>query len=276
MRYNSKRILYQYKGSQMKKVLYAIASAWIAIANVYADSTTDSNASDTNGYSNIGLMIEFIWIGGHDLRKSPDRQSKWMDPLMWGYRLPIGGDVKAISFITSPFWASGRFSDSIPFWLWTFWDGQYKGAFGMIQDAERKSLCYIPNSVGCLIPYVEDFKLDKPIFATASKKSHILRKTSKDDIIFALALTSDEKFYQVIVFPNMQKILAEITQTKSTKSLELDGMLESRNQNLPINGFIEAKYLPNALKNHNPATKLDPAYKDVRVFDTPPKIPQEK
>ncbi len=258
----------------MRRIIFGI----VLIAGIVRAQDTQIVGQANNAIYKEGVFVQFNWVG-HSLEPNYPvcQKEKWMCAFSIAYTIDFKSVAPLIENPEPTFnthstmamnWVDKDiYSDSIPFWIWVFWsDGS-----GVITDKERKSLCYTSRGFGCLIPYVEDFKLDKPIFATASKKSHILRKTSKDDIIFALALTSDEKFYQVIVFPNMQKILAEITQTKSTKSLELDGMLESRNQNLPINGFIEAKYLPNALKNHDASVRLDPQYKDVRVFDTPPK-----
>ena len=128
-------------------------------------------------------------------------------------------------------WAEDTYDDTIAFWIYFFVD---KDEQGIVADKESKSLCYVPVGVGCFMPYEEKFKPKSPIYALPNTSSKTLGSLDKNDIVFAIAKSSDEKFYQVIVYPQMVKVKESlINQGNTTDALHYMKSIT------PVNGFVK-------------------------------------
>ena len=130
-------------------------------------------------------------------------------------------------------------------------------------DSEKKSLCYTPFGMGCVFPAEKKFKSDYQVYESPELTSPTIHTLHKNDVVFALAKVGD--FYQVIIYPQA-KGLEKLSKDKAeyAKGVEFLEAIE------PLNGFVEAKALPKAMKEHHIGIRIDPQYSHSRVFATPP------
>ena len=120
----------------------------------------------------------------------------------------------------------------------------------------------MPTGIGCLLPYAKHFKKGAIAQDKPSQSATKLHKLGKDDLVFPLSLTSDEKFYQVIIFPNAKRIMT---------SKYVEEAMKLAREITPINAFVQRSAIKSLLKG-NPLVRFDRAYADVPVFFTPPKV----
>lgn len=213
-----------------------------------------------------GLIVQLNWVG-HTLKDENgvdfSRFDPWELPLSLAYGSSfVQKSITPIDEIFAMSWAQDLGAEvndsSAPFWIWAFWSKSN----GLILDSEDKSLCYMPTGIGCLLPYAKHFKKGAIAQDKPSQSATKLHKLGKDDLVFPLSLTSDEKFYQVIIFPNAKRIMT---------SKYVEEAMKLAREITPINAFVQKSAIK-SLPKGSPLVRFDRAYADVPVFFTPPKV----
>ena len=213
-----------------------------------------------------GLIVQLNWVG-HTLKNRDgadfSRFDPWEFPLSLAYTSSfVQKSITPIDEIFAMSWAQDLGAEvndsSVPFWIWAFWSKSNE----LILDNEDKSLCYMPTGIGCLLPYANHFKKGAIAYDKPSQSAAKLHKLGGDDLVFPLSLTNDEKFYQVIIFPNAQRIKKA---KYIAEAMELEGEIT------PINAFVQRSAIK-SLPKGRPLVRFDRAYADEPVFFTPPKV----
>lgn len=239
--------------------LLAFAACLLPLQAEWVDSAYEPKPED-------GLIVQLNWVG-HTLKDENGVDFSRFDPWELPLSLAYGSSFvqKSITPIDERYamsWAqdlAAKAGDSsAPFWIWAFWSK----SGNPITDNEDKSLCYMPTGIGCLLPYAKHFKQGAIAQDKPSQSAAKLHKLGEDDLIFPLSLTSDEKFYQVIIFPNAKRIMT---------SKYVEEAIKLAREITPINAFVQRSAIK-SLPKGNPLVRFDREYADGLVFFTPPKV----